>query len=280
MRRKVRRRRKPILVPILLLLAVIAGACCCLIPYMEAQSTMPADGILTIEEQKDGSFLLHWPKAERTDYYQVEILNPPVGENDPEPVWVDRVKVGEQIFLPQLPTESEYIIRVNTVVEYSIFGKVLARIGDEPLTAVTVLRAPRIVEFQWDADTDKKVVSVTYEMMDADYAVFYRDLSEEMEKYNGKTVRFKGIVARDPKMPADCVLAGRHVMTCCADDIAFHPLVCIFSAPTNLNTRDWVTFTGIIKIEKHKLYRGEGPVLYVTATEFAVPPAQEVATFY
>ena len=37
---------------------------------------------------------------------------------------------------------------------------------------------------------------------------------------------------------------------------------------------------GRIKVEKHKLYRGEGPVLYVTATEFAVPPVQEVATFY
>ena len=125
-------------------------------------------------------------------------------------------------------------------------------------------------------DLDASVVQIE----DADYAVFYRDLSEEMEKYNGKTVRFKGIVARDPKMPADCVLAGRHVMTCCADDIAFHPLVCIFSAPTNLNTRDWVTFTGIIKIEKHKLYKGFGPVLYVSSTDFAVPPIQEVATFY
>ena len=115
---------------------------------------------------------------------------------------------------------------------------------------------------------------------DADYAVFYRDLSEEMEKYNGKAVRFKGIVARDPKMPADCLLAGRHVMTCCADDIAFHPLVCIFKEPTSIKTRDWVTFTGKIKIEKHKLYKGFGPVLYVTSTEFAVPPIQEVATFY
>ena len=32
---------------------------------------------------------------------------------------------------------------------------------------------------------------------DNDYALFYRDLSEEMQKYDGKTVRFKGLVARD-----------------------------------------------------------------------------------
>ena len=115
---------------------------------------------------------------------------------------------------------------------------------------------------------------------DNDYAVFYRDLSEDMEKYNGKTVRFKGIVARDASIGNNGFLAGRHVMTCCADDIAYNPLVCVFSEKTALKTRDWVVLTGSIKLEKHKLYRGIGPVLYVTKTEFAVPPVQEVATFY
>lgn len=121
-------------------------------------------------------------------------------------------------------------------------------------------------------DIDAPVIKIE----DGDYALFYRDLSEEMEKYDGKTVRFKGIVARD----GGNILAGRHVMTCCADDIAYHPLVCVFSQPSTLKTRDWVTLTGKIKLEKHKLYRGVGPVLYVTETTFAVPPAQEVATFY
>ena len=125
-------------------------------------------------------------------------------------------------------------------------------------------------------DLNADVVNIEDEF----YALFYRDLSEEMEKYHGKTVRFKGIVATDASMGDKSVLAGRHVMTCCADDIAFNPLVCIFTEKANLKTRDWVTLTGTIKIEKHKLYRGPGPVLYVTKTEFAVPPTQEVATFY
>ncbi|MBO5931173.1 MAG: GTPase [Clostridia bacterium] len=125
-------------------------------------------------------------------------------------------------------------------------------------------------------DLNAPVVNIEDEF----YALFYRDLSEEMEKYNGKTVRFKGIVATDASMGDKSVLAGRHVMTCCVDDIAFNPLVCIFPEKTNLKTRDWVTVTGTIKVEKHKLYRGPGPVLYVTKTEFAVPPAHEVATVY
>jgi len=118
------------------------------------------------------------------------------------------------------------------------------------------------------------------DIKDEAYALFYRDLSEEMEKYHDKTVRFKGLIARDASLGDRSALAGRHVMTCCADDIAFNPLVCIFNEKSSLKTRDWATLTGRIRLEKHKLYQGVGPVLYVTHTEFAVPPVQELATFY
>jgi uncharacterized membrane protein YcgQ (UPF0703/DUF1980 family) len=118
------------------------------------------------------------------------------------------------------------------------------------------------------------------EIKDEDYAVFYRDLSEDMGKYNGKTIRFKGIVAREAKMGEKSLLAGRHVMTCCADDIAYHPLVCIFDEANTAKTGDWITVTGTIKIERHKLYRGEGPVVHAKTSVFAVKPVQEVATFY
>ena len=56
---------------------------------------------------------------------------------------------------------------------------------------------------------------------DDDYALWYRDLGEEMQKYEGKTVKFKGLVARDIKLGKDAVIIGRHVMTCCAEDIRF-----------------------------------------------------------
>ena len=115
---------------------------------------------------------------------------------------------------------------------------------------------------------------------DADYAMFYRDLGEEMQKYDGKVLSFKGIAARDEKLGESALLLGRHVMVCCADDISYSPIVCVFSEPTSVKTGDWLTVTGKVRIEKHKLYRGQGPVLYVQSTEFAVRPAQEVATFY
>lgn len=118
------------------------------------------------------------------------------------------------------------------------------------------------------------------EIADEDYALWYRDLSEEMKKYHGKKVKFKGIVATDERLPKNAVILGRHVMTCCADDIQYSGLVCVFKNDPKLKTRDWITAKGTIKIEPHRLYRQPGPVLYVEATEFSVPPKQEVATFY
>ena len=125
-------------------------------------------------------------------------------------------------------------------------------------------------------DIDAPVIDIK----DEDYAIWYRDLAEDTEKYDGKTVRFKGIVARDRALGKNGLVIGRHVMTCCADDIAYNALVCYFPTAINLKTRDWTIVTAKIKIEKHKLYGRPGPVLYAEKTEFATKPTQEVATFY
>ena len=115
---------------------------------------------------------------------------------------------------------------------------------------------------------------------DQDFAIFYRDMTDEFAKYKGKTLRFKGIVALDSSLPKDSYAIGRHIMTCCADDIAYRGVVAKGMGTLKLTTRDWVTVEGRIVEEYSKLYRGVGPVLYVKSIERAEKPEQEVATFY
>ena len=125
-------------------------------------------------------------------------------------------------------------------------------------------------------DLDAPVINIA----DEDYALWYRDMSEELDKYDGKVIKFKGIVANDPRLAKNSTIIGRHVMTCCVDDIQYSGMICVFKNDVKLKTRDWITVKGTLKMEPHKLYRNKGPVLYVESTEFAVPPKQEVATFY
>ena len=64
------------------------------------------------------------------------------------------------------------------------------------------------------------------EIGDDDFALWYRDITEEPKKYDGKAVRFKGQVARLKKDRDGYFAPGRFVMTCCVEDIAFMGLPC------------------------------------------------------
>lgn len=115
---------------------------------------------------------------------------------------------------------------------------------------------------------------------DSDYALWYRDLLEETDKYDGKTVKFRGICAYDSRMPDNTFVAGRHIMTCCIDDVEYSPIVCICKNKHSIKSRDWVMVTGTIKIEYCKFYQGKGPVIHIEETAMTSAPAQELATFY
>ena len=125
-------------------------------------------------------------------------------------------------------------------------------------------------------DIDAPVV----EIADGDFAVWFRDISEEPEKYNGKTIRYKCLIAKDAEMPRDTFVAGRHIMTCCADDIAYNGLACVSSKLAGtVKSYDWRIVTGVIKIEKNSMYKRPGPVIHVETLEQTERPDPEVATF-
>lgn len=115
---------------------------------------------------------------------------------------------------------------------------------------------------------------------DSDFALWYRDIMEEPQKYNGKTIKFRGLVAVDAKFPSGMFAVGRHVMTCCVDDISYCCLVAEWKNSDSLQSRQWVNVTGTIEVRKHRLYRGKGPVLKVSEVVLTSAPEQEVATFY
>ena len=125
----------------------------------------------------------------------------------------------------------------------------------------------------YDINADPIVIT------DDDFAYFYRDMSEDTAKYIGKRIRFKGIVALDSSLPKENYAIGRHIMTCCADDISYRGVVAKGMCGVSLKTRDWIIVEGRLSEEYSPLYRAKGPVLTVTSVERAEKPAQEVATF-
>ena len=116
---------------------------------------------------------------------------------------------------------------------------------------------------------------------DPDYALWYRDVSEEPRKYEGKTVCFKAQVAMLRRQKEGMFAPGRFVMTCCVDDIEFCGIPCRYADSAKLDSRSWVTVTAKVSAEKHPLYKGEtGPVLTAIRVETGAEPADpDVCTF-
>ena len=116
---------------------------------------------------------------------------------------------------------------------------------------------------------------------DEDYALWYRDVTEEPQKYDGKTVSFKAQVAMLRRQKDGIFAPGRFVMTCCVDDIEFCGIPCRYEKAKELESRSWVAVTAQITAEKHPLYKGEiGPVLTALKVQTGAQPAEpDVATF-
>lgn len=118
------------------------------------------------------------------------------------------------------------------------------------------------------------------EIKDEDYAEWYRDMAENPKNYEGKTVQFKARCLVRKKIGRESFVVGRHVMTCCADDIQFAALICQWANAESIKDDSWIVLTAKINFKFNKAYGKKGPVLtYIDSTP-AVAPEQDVATFY
>lgn len=125
-------------------------------------------------------------------------------------------------------------------------------------------------------DLDAPVI----EIEDNAYAEWYRDINEEQEKYDGKVLKVKGRSVLGGGMADDHFVFGRHVMTCCVEDIQFAGLVCRWDdAAKLLEHGGWVTIAAKVKVEFDDVYGEVGPVLYCSEVKEAEEADPEVAQF-
>lgn len=118
------------------------------------------------------------------------------------------------------------------------------------------------------------------EIQDDAFAEWYRDINEEQDQYEGKILHIKGRSVLGGGLSKDQFVFGRHVMTCCAEDIQFAGLVCKYGgASSRLVHGAWVMITAKVKNEYSDMYGEVGPVLYCSKVEPAEMPDPEVATF-
>lgn len=125
-------------------------------------------------------------------------------------------------------------------------------------------------------DINAPVIQVTPD----NYAIWYQDISEEPDKYKGKTLEIGGFVMLREKLPAGSFIFGRRVMTCCIEDITFAGLLCTGYDVKSLQDGQWIQLTAKVAVKHNRVYNKKGPMLNVQSIEPGVAPEDDVATFY
>ena len=113
---------------------------------------------------------------------------------------------------------------------------------------------------------------------DDDFGVWYVDVMDHPDRYDGKLVHMKLIMCHSKKYPGiHC--PGRFAMVCCENDVQFLGLIAKGDTLDQYENRDWIEVTARMSAEKHKAYKGVGPVMNVLSVAPCEKPAQEVVTF-
>lgn len=111
------------------------------------------------------------------------------------------------------------------------------------------------------------------------YGMFYLDALDHVERYEGKNVRFKGMVLIPPEFPEGRFVPGRMAMTCCAQDMQFLGFACEYDKVDELKEKEWVEVTAKVVKQYVAEYQGEGPVLVATEVKKTTEPANPVIDF-
>lgn len=124
-------------------------------------------------------------------------------------------------------------------------------------------------------DIDADVIDIT----DVDWGLWYLDMTDNPDRYKGKTVKFTAKVMIPKKFPDGLFIPGRNAMTCCANDIRFIGYVCKSKYVSRLKQKQWLEVTAVVKYEYSEAYKGEGPVLYSTHLKSVGEPEDELVYF-
>jgi len=129
-----------------------------------------------------------------------------------------------------------------------------------------------------DEDLPYDVKANPIQIADEDFGTFYLDAMEHPDRYDGKSIRARGRAFRMEDMPKNCYVFGRHVMTCCAEDIGGIGFLCRYtgSAP---RTNDWIFLDAKVEAAFSPLHGCDAIILIEEKVTAASAPQEELVYF-
>lgn len=128
-------------------------------------------------------------------------------------------------------------------------------------------------EMPFDYSADKVIID------DMDYGLWYLDAMDHPERYVGKEIEFTAKYCASAREKHKYFVPGRHIMTCCEDDIQFLGFVCYFDNNPGFEHEDWIRVDVRFDYRYCEMYGEEGPVLKLISAQKGSKPDPELVTF-
>ena len=129
-----------------------------------------------------------------------------------------------------------------------------------------------------DEDLPYDVKATPVVIGDEDFGTFYLDALEHPDRYDGKMIHARGRAFRVDDMPKNCYVFGRHVMTCCAEDIGGIGFLCQFKGEAP-KTNDWIFLDAKVEASFSPLHNTDAIILIEQKVTPANPPKEELVYF-
>ncbi len=114
---------------------------------------------------------------------------------------------------------------------------------------------------------------------DDDYGVWYVDVMDHPERYDGKLIHAKILLCKVDKYPGQ-MIPGRFAMVCCENDIAFLGMASTGEGLDNGEERRWAEVTARMGIIAHPAYDDQpGPVMNILSHTPCEAPKPDVVSF-
>ena len=181
--------------------------------------------------------------------------------------------------LAEMVKKSEMIIfnRCDGIEELNVYKRNIKAVNQN--ADVIFEDANGEIDTIFEEDLPYDLNAPVIELDNTGYGIWYLDSLDHLERYEGKTIRFKAMVLIPDGFQKGYFVPGRMAMTCCADDMAFLGFACEYAGADSLKQKEWVEVTATINKEYWEDYQGEGPILHAISVEKTKAPKEEIISF-
>lgn len=173
--------------------------------------------------------------------------------NNMKGIFADMLRLSARVYVNRCEKDSHFKFMKDSIKACSPRTDIIYMSDEEGIMNVTL-------EEDLPYDINDPVIMIQSD----DYMTWYIDMTENIERYLGKTVMFTAQIGKPERFRDKYFLAGNMVITCCEDDKQFFGFVCRYERVSSLKMGTRMKLRCEVHFEEAPEYGGNpGPVLYV-----------------